>query len=57
MGNPSTEKTQIPTVVDSTSLDIGENSKTIYFNDSFELDEIPLDTDSIIDMNDNEELL
>ena len=56
MSDPNTEQTEIP-MVDSTSVDFGENSKTIYFNDSFELDEIPLDTDSIIDMNDNEELL
>jgi hypothetical protein len=52
--NPSTKKTQIPTI-DSPQADPGKNSKTVYFNDSFELDEIPLDTISIIDLNNNDD--
>ena len=32
-----------------------ENSKIVYLNDSYELDEIPLDVETIIDLDDNEE--
>jgi hypothetical protein len=54
VGNPSTLKTQIPTV-DFTSVDIGENSKTVYINDSLflYLDTIPLDTAETIIVIDN----
>jgi hypothetical protein len=54
VGNTSTKKTEIP-AVDSTSEDECENSKVVYLNDSYELDTIPLDVETIIDINDNEE--
>ena len=54
VGNTSTENTEI-TAVDSTSEDECENSKVVYLNDSYELDTIPLDVETIIDINDNEE--
>jgi hypothetical protein len=59
LGDPSTEKGDSATV-ESNQVDPGENSKTtksVYFNDSFELDEIPLDTESIIDLDDIEDSL
>ena len=56
LGDPSTEKTGIP-AVDSTSEDICENSKLVYLNDSYELDRIPLDVETIIDLDDNEETI
>ncbi len=56
VGDPSTGKTQIPTV-DSTSVDIGKNSKTVYFNDSFYLVRILLYTETIIDLNHKEETI
>ena len=54
VADPSTEKTQILTV-DSTSVDICKNSQTVYFNDSFNLARIPLNTETIIDINNNKE--
>jgi hypothetical protein len=54
--DPSTGKTQIPTF-DSTSVDIGKNSKTVYFNDSFYLPCQNPVTETIIDLNHNEETM
>ncbi len=54
VGNTSTENTEI-TAVDSTSDDVCGNSKVVYLNDSYDLDTIPLDVETIIDINDNEE--
>ena len=56
VGDSSTEKTQLPTI-ESTSVEIGENSKTIYINDSFDIVRIPLDTESIIIVDDTEETI
>ena len=56
VGDPSTGKTQIPNV-DSTSVDIGKNSKTVYFNDSFNQARIPLHTETTIDPNHNEKTI
>jgi hypothetical protein len=52
--DPGTEEVD-STSVDTAQVDPMENSKSVYFNDSFELDEIPLDTISIIDLNDNDD--
>ena len=38
------------------SEDENENSKFVYLNDSYELYRIPLDVETIIDLNDNEEI-
>ena len=46
--NGSEEKVQDPTVIDS---------KTVYINDSFILDTIPLNVDEIIDTDDEEDII
>jgi hypothetical protein len=53
VGEPSTGNTEIP-AVEPTSVHVGEDSKFLYFNDSYDLDEIPLDVETIIDLNDND---
>ena len=40
-----------------TTNDVGENSKIVYLNDSYDLDTIPLDVETIIDLNDNDETI
>ena len=40
--------------VDSGVDEIGENSKTVYINDNYNLDTIPLDVDTIIDTDDSD---
>jgi hypothetical protein len=52
--DPSDEKTDF-SAVESGAAGIGENSKTVYINDSYNLDEIPFDTSTIIDLDDNED--
>jgi hypothetical protein len=47
IGNPSDPTEAI--LLDKTIHDFGENSKTMYINDSFNLDTIPFDVDEIID--------
>ena len=54
VGEPSTDTTEIR-AVELTSDGVGENSKFLYLNDSYELDRIPLDVETIIDLDDNEE--
>jgi hypothetical protein len=54
VGDTSTENTEI-LAFESTSEDECENSKIVYLNDSYDLDTIPLDVETIIDMNNNEE--
>ena len=56
LADPSTKKTEIPDI-DSPLEEASENSKFVYLNDSYELDEIPLDVETIIDMNDNEQTI
>ncbi len=53
VGHSSTGNTQIPTM-ESTPVDVGKNSKTVYINDNFNLDTIPLDTETIIVVDNSE---
>jgi hypothetical protein len=47
IGNPGDPTEAI--LLEKTIHDFGENSKTMYINDSFNLDTIPFDVDEIID--------
>jgi len=40
--------------VESVLDEVGENSKTVYINDSFDLDTIPFDVETIIDIEDDD---
>ena len=55
-GDPGEEKNDFP-AVDSGVADIGENSKTVYINDSYNLDTIPFDVEAIIDIDDSDNTL
>jgi hypothetical protein len=50
IGNPSNPSD--PILLEETTEDIGQNSKTMYINDSFNLDTILLDIDEIVDTDD-----
>ncbi len=56
VGDSSTGKTKM-TAENYTTNDVGENSKIVYLNDSYDLDTIPLDVETIIDLNDNDETI
>ena len=54
LGDTSTGTTEI--LDENCTAEEGvENSKIVYLNDSYELDEMPLDVETIIDLDDNEE--
>ncbi len=50
-GEACDQKTGI-LAVDSVVDEVGENSKTVYINDSYELDTIPLDVETVLDVDD-----
>jgi hypothetical protein len=51
-GEQGDGKTDSP-AVESGVAEIGENSKTVYINDSYNLVRIPFDAETIIDIDDN----
>ena len=55
-GDPSDQKTDF-LAVDSGVGEIGENSKTVYINDSYNLARIPLDVEPIIVMDTSNDTL
>ena len=54
IGNP-TEGT-VECTEEESILEVGEGSKTMYINDSSNLDTIPFDVEQIIDTDDNEDI-
>ena len=56
VGDSSTKKDEKP-AENSTSEHVTENSKIVYLNDSYDLDTIPLDVETIIDFDDNDKTM
>jgi hypothetical protein len=55
-GDPNDQKTDF-SAVDSGVLEIGENSKTVYQHDSYNIARIPLDVEPIIVMDNSNDTL